>query len=381
MKIICSALSRINTKNRDGSETRFYEFIQYLYSKGIEVELISIPRQFEIYKNLKFKKKYYVFDLIKSESDHLLNVLLTYFTRIISIFFKKIDTDANIFICPSDFILDVLPAIILKLKKKNISVIVWLFLVKKGLKNDLNRITFRSFIYFLGQKFNIFLFRFFNLKIFVLNENDRKLLISKGVTNVHVVNMGFNQKKIQFNNSKKIYDAIYVGRFHLQKGFFDLIEISKKVIKFKKDFCLLVIGGGPEHLQKEFDYLIKINDLSNNIKVLGFRYGEEKNNYIKNSKFFLCTSRNESWGATVIESLSLNTPVIAYDIDVFKSIFKDNLIYVNSFDVDEFATTVKNLLLNNSNFTINKNFVDSFDYSIIFNHDLNIIKEINDVPK
>jgi len=118
MKIICSALSRINTKNRDGSETRFYEFIQYLYSKGIEVELISIARQFEIYKDLKFKKKYYVFDFIKSESDHLLNVLLTYFTRIISIFFKKIDTDANIFISPSDFILDILPAIILKLKKK-----------------------------------------------------------------------------------------------------------------------------------------------------------------------------------------------------------------------------------------------------------------------
>ena len=54
--------------------------------------------------------------------------------------------------------------------------------------------------------------------------------------------------------SKK-YDAVFIGRFHPQKGVLELIDIWKRVVNKKPQAKLAMIGDGP--LMKKVQLKIK----------------------------------------------------------------------------------------------------------------------------
>ena len=130
-------------------------------------------------------------------------------------------------------------------------------------------------------------------------------------------------EKRNLSNRKKINDnALYIGRFHPQKGIKDLIKITKKIIIKNKKFKLFVIGGGQPKLINDFEKQIYDNNLENNISYLGFMDGKNKEKYLKQCKFFFMPSYHESFGLTILEALSYDLKVICYDLDVYKSLFK-----------------------------------------------------------
>ena len=108
---------------------------------------------------------------------------------------------------------------------------------------------------------------------------------------------------------------------------------------------------------------------------MGFIDGEVKFEYLLNSKIFICPSRYESWGATIIESLAFKTPVLAYKIDIFNEIFNEELIYAIPFSIDDMVKKLRTFL-KNPYFYKNSKFTSQLSYDYIFNNEINLINEI-----
>lgn len=117
--------------------------------------------------------------------------------------------------------------------------------------------------------------------------------------------------------NKNLFIFLSAGRFQKQKGFDLLVEIVSKFVKLceeaslEKNFLFLIIGDGEEK-DKILKSVIK-NNLQNYIKLLGYK--ERVYEYIKISDLFILTSYWEGSPNVVLESVALNKPVIATDVE------------------------------------------------------------------
>lgn len=99
---------------------------------------------------------------------------------------------------------------------------------------------------------------------------------------------------------------ITVIRLSYEKTVNRLILSAKKLISEGYDFRVTILGDG-----MEYDNLlnqIKENDLENVISMLG--RVDNPFPYMKHSDWFLCPSSRESFALTLLESITLDTPVI-----------------------------------------------------------------------
>jgi len=145
------------------------------------------------------------------------------------------------------------------------------------------------------------------------------------------------QEKINKNkNTKK--KMIFFSRIHAKKGLLELIEAWKEV-KNKKDWILEIYGpvSDENYFNKAFK-AIKINNLSNEIKILNPIYKtEEKNKIFENSDCFILPSKSENFGISIGEALSFGLPVLTTTATPWKLINDYNAGFV--FDLSK-----KNLL-------------------------------------
>jgi glycosyltransferase involved in cell wall biosynthesis len=182
--------------------------------------------------------------------------------------------------------------------------------------------------------------------VFVSNSNDKKSLLKKGFRDDQVlVTFGaIDTGKIPKAIPKIEYDACFVGRFHIQKGLFDLIEIWKRVCKKKPDARLAVVGEGS--MMNELVMRIEKEGLSENIVFHGFLDGRKKFEIIQSSSVFVFPSTYESFGMAALEAMACGVPVVAYSLAIFQEIYPKGMIKVSTGDVDSFADAILELLYN-----------------------------------
>ena len=100
---------------------------------------------------------------------------------------------------------------------------------------------------------------------------------------------------------------MWAGRFHEQKGLFEIVDILKRVREKKKDVRLLLLGDGNKKIKKKLFEMIEKNNLNKNIDYRGFIIGKEKDKLIKKCKIFMMTSYYEGLPLTISEFKSLRT--------------------------------------------------------------------------
>ena len=123
----------------------------------------------------------------------------------------------------------------------------------------------------------------------------------------------FNElkKKSSFKKEKKIKFKkniiVNVGRLVNQKNQIFLLKSFKILNKKNKKINLLLIGDGNK--KKNFKNFIIQNKLNNNVQILS----GIKNSlpYIRSSDLYVSTSKYEGFPNVIIESLTLNVPVIS----------------------------------------------------------------------
>lgn len=181
----------------------------------------------------------------------------------------------------------------------------------------------RSFFWKLFQK-NIH-------RIICPSYETKNILIEKKIFNKEKLNVikdpHINVKKIikkkkikikrEFNLSKNI---ISVGRLTNQKNYIFLLEAFKKILSFKNDLHLTIIGEGED--RKLIEKRISDLEIKNFVTLEGYQDNVYK--YLNNSLCYFSTSLWEGPDLAMLDAAFLNVPIICSDCQSGRKEFIDN---------------------------------------------------------
>lgn len=119
------------------------------------------------------------------------------------------------------------------------------------------------------------------------------------------------------------FDGVFVGRFHPQKGFLDLPPIVARLKELTGREVMIAVCGGSaleKHLAR-FRDMARSLGIDKNLRIFGRIPKADLFRTVCRSKLLLYPSYVDGFSLTVLESLSLGVPVVAYDIDAMRMIW------------------------------------------------------------
>ncbi|WP_243676340.1 glycosyltransferase family 4 protein [Vulcanisaeta distributa] len=140
-------------------------------------------------------------------------------------------------------------------------------------------------------------------------------------------------------------DIIHLASISKFKGIYDLIEILHIIRDYKHDFNAVIIGRTSKEVENEIKTLIEKYKLKDNVRFLGFVDGYVKFDLLSRSKVMIYPSYSDTFAISVLESLSVGTPVIAYSIPAISMNYRTNaVIKVRTGDWNAMAKAAVELL-------------------------------------
>jgi glycosyltransferase involved in cell wall biosynthesis len=136
----------------------------------------------------------------------------------------------------------------------------------------------------------------------------------------------------------RIYDVVWIGRVHRQKGVEDLLATIVQLARQLNNFRAVFIGNVKDELLP----LVKKSGLEDKVDFSGFVSETEKIRLFKASRVFLMPSRHEGSPRVMGESIIAGTPVVAYDIPNYRPLFGDFVRYAPPFNLEAFRQTALN---------------------------------------
>lgn len=240
-----------------------------------------------------------------------------------------------------------------------------------GYINKLHFPSIQEFHYYVSNLFTFLIIRIFKKisnVIFiaitpnVLEDLKRNKIISK--FNTEIIYPGIDDFTSQ--NYEKIYDFVWIGRNHPQKGIDDLEKIILYIKKEMHDFKILIIG----ELEDRMNNFAKTHNCAQNIVAVGKKYNKEKFALLSQAKVFLFTSHFESLGIVVIENMLVENLIVGFDIASSRVNYEGKMEFVKQFDTYEFADKAIDLLKHYDEKKMlidsNKEFALTFNWNNIF---------------
>lgn len=131
--------------------------------------------------------------------------------------------------------------------------------------------------------------------------------------------------------SKDLQTFVTIGTVYPQKGYDRLLDVHKKLMDEGLKHQIIIIGDGFdfENIQAKLNQL----GLQETVKMLGFRSNPYP--YLKQSDFYVMSSRHEGFPTIIAEALILNKPVVSTDVSGIKDLLQNGklgLITPNSED-------------------------------------------------
>lgn len=252
----------------------------------------------------------------------------------------------------SDFWMDVFPAVILRLKNKKIK---WIASWYQTAPHPFSG--FASPFYWLSQLFSKPLIKRFADFVIVNNEDERKqfssldskgkVFVMIGAVDMEKINNQSASWRTKIKNPSKIYDAVFQGRFHSQKGVLELIDIWRKIVDKKPKARLVMIGDGP--LMQDVRRKIYDLRLKDNIVLKGYLFdGDEKYNIFQSAKIVVHPALYDSGGMAAGEAMVFGLPCVGFDLKAYHSYYPQGMVKVPIGDLNQFAEAVF-MLMDNKN--------------------------------
>lgn len=358
MKIYIFALAA-HGQGISGSDRIFIEFARR-WSKSSEVSIYVWEEGYQMCQRQHLEISNVKFLISKMDTWRKFGFVFNYLARIVEgvrlgLTLRIKNPQNSIVYSASEFWMDSIPAWILKLRFPKIKwVAAWYQTAPKpwvgfaeGERG--NSYKFSAFVYWFVQLPIKTLINKFAYLCLVNNENERlnlprlnkmgRVIIVYGAVDLEQI----RKWKAKFKKLPKIYDAVFQGRFHPQKGVVELIDIWKYVVDQRSDAKLIMIGDGP--LMKKIKIKIKNLNLENNIILKGFLFdGEDKYKIFSQSKIVLHPSFYDSGGMAAAEAMAFGIPCVGFDLDSYKSYYPKGMIKVEIGNLEEFANTILSLL-------------------------------------
>lgn len=251
---------------------------------------------------------------------------------------SKIQPDETAY-AVSDYWFDVWPLVLCKARKK---ILVWhmqaptLGQIIRRSRPDVDATRFASFYYWASQNFSLWLLGFCrNKQVLLVHPTMRGQLLARGYRAEELTDISFGVDASRAAGARgqgKVYDAVWIGRVHRQKGIDDLLTTLSHLAGQVENFRALLIGN----LRAELGSEIERRGLAHCVEFSGFVSEEEKFRLFHASRVFLMTSRFEGSPRVIAEALVCQVPVVAYDVNTYRPIFGDFLRYVPCFDQQGF---------------------------------------------
>lgn len=251
-----------------------------------------------------------------------------YLTRIVyGIFkalfcFKKYDFVYS----ASDFLMDSIPALILKWKG-NKWVAGFYLIADQG-----------NYIY---MKFQFFAWRWINMyadMVIVTNESMYPGFKTKKKT---WINGGIDLSLAGEGEKEKLYDAVFCGRIHPSKGIDELIQIWAEVRSIKPDASLAIIGDGD--LGKEYIEKILLKHYGGYMGIRLFGYmGDERYKIYKQSKIVLYPATWNHFSIAPVEAMACGCPMITFPLKAILDMRDRKYIdgMINADNIHSFACAI-----------------------------------------
>ncbi len=343
MKIVVLANSFFNL---GGGEKIFVEYAKRWHESGEEIEVITNERGREFCLEHGLKERSIVV-WPSSRSDQWGIFFSSLYKSIIpsirTLFTPVSDIDvifAASFIWP-----DLLPGIVMKLRRPRIRLVVasYLFVIPPWAKHYYGN-PLRAFALYSVQTVSLFLMRCFADGIFTASLRDvARFSIERRRRRLKVVAVRGGVDYAFFHNIPKqemMYDCIFVGRFHPQKNVDELLDIWRGVVDQSPERKLGIIGEG--YMEEELKEKVREEKLENNVVFLGFADGERKAKILKSSKVFVSASRFDTGNIALDEGLACGLPGIVYDLPHL--FYPAGVIKVAIGDQDAFVQAILHLL-------------------------------------
>ena len=149
--------------------------------------------------------------------------------------------------------------------------------------------------------------------------------------------------------------GVFFARLIPFKGVLEIPYIIKYLKKLNVDLKIKILGKFyDEYTKKKFYDIASELNVEQNIEYLGFVPKQKLYEIVSKAKIMIYPSHSDAFSLSILESIALGTPVIAYDIAGPKSVFNGlpSVIFSKEFDVYELAEkTSKILNLNDFNYT------------------------------
>jgi glycosyltransferase involved in cell wall biosynthesis len=326
-------------RNIGGGEYHILRVLQR-WSKECKVSVI-IPKSGRISSESMLSDLYTIY--LSSQEKEINNVTIEaiyYLRRILKSSFFRLKQNPEIIVSSSHLLYDVLPAFILRLRRRSKLVVYVHHIIR----------SFRTYghgtwtnISLLNEKIGLHLTKYADL-IFVVNDDVKENLISKGfqADKIFVTGNGLEQETIDsVKVNTKEFDGCFCGRLTAIKGVYDLLCLWERVVKLFPQSKLVIIGHGPEYC--ELLRRVKTRRLDKNIVLTGFIPEQNKFSLIKSSRIFISASYEEGWGIAVSEAMACGLAVVCYDLSAY-NIFGNSIIKVNVGNKEEMIQTIISLL-------------------------------------
>lgn len=342
-----------------GSDRIFIEFARR-WSKKSQVAIYVWEEGYEMCLRQRLKISNIKYQISDMRPWKHFGFIISYLARVIEGIrlglTVKLENNSLVYVySASEFWMDSIPALILKLRFSKIKwVAAWYQTAPypwKGFAEGRREDTYKlnAFFYWFTQLPIKSLIDNFADFVLVNNENERlnfpKLKQKRGAIVVYgAVDLnGITKWRDKFKKLPKIYDAVFQGRLHPQKGILELIDIWRCVVDSRKDAKLIMIGDGP--LMNKLQMKVKKLKLEKNVVTKGYLFdGENKYKIFSQSKIVLHPSFYDSGGMAAAEAMAFGIPCVGFDLKSFKSYYPKGMIKVEVGNIAEFGSAVISLL-------------------------------------
>jgi glycosyltransferase involved in cell wall biosynthesis len=327
---------------QSGGDTIFLNFIKY-WQKKLKITVLGSQETKNLLKRYNLEK----IKFIKTDNETNLPLLFHQIRRTIkgikqiyNIRFKKYDLVYTV----SDFYPDLIPGLFYKFTHTKTQLVAGYYLFAPNpfdsqspyIQNDE---FFKGLFYYLSQLPSRLAVNLWADMVMVTSDPDIKKFPQKKV----IVVQGGVDKPPQIK-SKKIYDAVFLGRLHPQKGVVGLIDIWKYVVKVKPKAKLALIGNGA--LEAKIKSRIQKYHLEKNVILFGFKTGIKKYKIFSQSRVALHPAIYDSGGMAVAEAMSMGLPAVSFDLKALKTYYPKGILKTKCFNKKQFAKNIINLLDN-----------------------------------
>lgn len=140
-----------------------------------------------------------------------------------------------------------------------------------------------------------------------------------------------------FSNNDKVEDKRYIlhiGTFEKRKNLLILVKAYKLLREYSKTNLKLVLAGsktinGDNSVYKKIKKYVLKNDLSQFVIMPGYINRDEAIQYYDNAFVYVFPSFDEGFGIPLIEAMKMSIPIICSNIEVFREIANDSVLYFN----------------------------------------------------